>query len=359
MLTFISPFLPHPTAHESGKPMIRVRLRSPSGQHTAELSADATIADLKAIVFEKTGIAPGAQILKAGFPPKEIGTADESASCSSSGVSNGESITVAESTSNVPTPPTVDPALASVPAMDEDEALARAIAASLEDAERGPSKVARVGDVQTASGVSALVARRRVIDSDNSCLFNAVGYVMSRSLREAPALRRVIADVVSADEFEFNEGFLGKPNADYCTWILDKNHWGGAVELAILSKHFGREIAAYDIQTMRCDVYGQGENYTERVMVLYDGLHYDAMVLSPPGASGSEGDVTIFPSSGEEAEAVDRKARIVVEEAHRARQFTDVANFSLRCMVCQKGLKGESEAVAHAKATGHQNFGEY
>ena len=89
MLTFISPFLPHPTAHETGKPMIRVRLRSPSGQHTAELSADATIADLKAIVFEKTGIALGAQILKAGFPPKEIGTADESASCSSSGVSNG------------------------------------------------------------------------------------------------------------------------------------------------------------------------------------------------------------------------------------------------------------------------------
>ena len=83
------------------------------------------------------------------------------------------------------------------------------------------------------------------------------------------------------------------------------------------------------------------------------------MVLAPPGASGSEGDVTIFPSSGEEAEAVDRKARIVVEEAHRARQFTDVANFSLRCLVCQKGLKGESEAVAHAKATGHQNFGEY
>ena len=79
---------------------------------------------------------------------------------------------------------------------------------------------------------------------------------------------------------------------------------------------------------MRCDVYGQGENYTERVMVVRPGFTYDAMVLSPPGASGSEGDVTIFPSSGEEAEAVDnRKARIVVEEAHRARQFTDVANF--------------------------------
>ena len=30
--------------------------------------------------------------------------------------------------------------------------------------------------------------------------------------------------------------------------------------------------------------------------------------------------------------------------------FTDVANFALRCLVCQKGLKGQSDAVNHAKA---------
>lgn len=31
----------------------------------------------------------------------------------------------------------------------------------------------------------------------------------------------------------------------------------GAIELSILSEYYGREIAAYDIQTMRCDLYGQ------------------------------------------------------------------------------------------------------
>jgi hypothetical protein len=31
----------------------------------------------------------------------------------------------------------------------------------------------------------------------------------------------------------------------------------GAIELAILSDYYGREIAAYDIQTKRCDIYGQ------------------------------------------------------------------------------------------------------
>ena len=30
-----------------------------------------------------------------------------------------------------------------------------------------------------------------------------------------------------------------------------------------------------------------------------------------------------------------------------------------RCGVCQIGVKGQKEAVEHAKATGHQNFSEY
>ncbi len=55
----------------------------------------------------------------------------------------------------------------------------------------------------------------------------------------------------------YNEGFLAKENEDYCKWILQPKNWGGAIELSILSNHYQCEIAAYDIQTKRCDVYGQ------------------------------------------------------------------------------------------------------
>lgn len=55
----------------------------------------------------------------------------------------------------------------------------------------------------------------------------------------------------------YNEGFLGEENSAYCSWILKPDKWGGAIELSILAAHYGREIAAYDIQTKRCDVYGQ------------------------------------------------------------------------------------------------------
>jgi hypothetical protein len=38
---------------------------------------------------------------------------------------------------------------------------------------------------------------------------------------------------------------------------VQQDKWGGAIELSILCRHYGREIAAYDIQTRRCDIYGQ------------------------------------------------------------------------------------------------------
>jgi hypothetical protein len=56
----------------------------------------------------------------------------------------------------------------------------------------------------------------------------------------------------------YNDGFLGQENEEYQAWILDKKHWGGAIELSILSKHYGRVIAAYDIQTKRCDRCARG-----------------------------------------------------------------------------------------------------
>lgn len=201
---------------------------------------------------------------------------------------------------------------------------------------------------------------RRVIPSDNSCLFNAVGYVMEHDKHKAPELRQVIAATVSSDPVKYNEAFLGKPNEEYSSWILDSEKWGGAIELSILSDYYGREIAAYDIQTTRCDLYGQDRNYSERVMLIYDGLHYDALAMSPFEGAPEEFDQTIFAvRSDRTIGPVEGLALNFVKEQHRHRKFTDTANFTLRCGVCQIGVKGQKEAVAHAQATGHTNFQEY
>lgn len=201
---------------------------------------------------------------------------------------------------------------------------------------------------------------RRVIPSDNSCLFNAVGYVMDHSKTKASELRQVIASTVASDPSKFSEAILGKPNGEYCSWILNPEKWGGAIELSILADFYGREIAAYDIQTTRCDLYGQEKNYKERVMLIYDGLHYDALAMSPAEGAPEEFDQTIFVVDKDGTiGVVERLALNLVKEQQRKRSFTNTANFTLRCGVCQIGVIGEKGAMEHAQATGHVNFQEY
>ncbi|KAH9651716.1 OVARIAN TUMOR DOMAIN-containing deubiquitinating enzyme 2 [Citrus sinensis] len=114
-----------------------------------------------------------------------------------------------------------------------------------------------------------------------------------------PAIYRAIAATVASDTVKHSEAFIGKSNQDYCSWIQDpeKNHLAttgfssvvymssiylchSAIELSILADYYGSEIAAYDIQTTRCDLYGQEKKYSERVMLIYDELHYDAVAIS-------------------------------------------------------------------------------
>ncbi|KAG0469611.1 hypothetical protein HPP92_016311 [Vanilla planifolia] len=71
------------------------------------------------------------------------------------------------------------------------------------------------------------VVVRRVIPSDNSCLFNAVGYVMDHDKHRAQELRQVIAMTVASDPIKYNEAFLGKPNEIYCAWILNQRRGEG------------------------------------------------------------------------------------------------------------------------------------
>lgn len=46
-------------------------------------------------------------------------------------------------------------------------------------------------------------------------------------------------------------------NAAYCAWITNPAHWGGGIELAILASHYRREIAAWNLATGACHVFGE------------------------------------------------------------------------------------------------------
>lgn len=357
--------------------MLSFRVRGPSGQATlSDVDPSSSVAAFMEQLGQKTGLPPTRQEVLAGFPPKLVDLpADRSGSLSQLGLQRGDLLTVRELPGAPPAPPANGGANIAPAGMSEDEQLAQAIALSLGQEAPPPPQQQRpasapprahppaaprpgaaVTEVPMADG-TALV--RRIIDSDNSCLFNSVGYAMHRSRALAPRLRVVIATAVQSSPDEWSEAVLGKAPGAYCDWITRPSSWGGAIELSILSKHFGREIAAFDIQTERCDVYGQGDGYSERVLVVYDGLHYDTLAVAAGLGAPESGDTTVLPASGPRTDAAMAAAAALVASAHAARGFTDVANFTLRCGACQIGLRGEKEAVQHAKESGHTNFSEY
>lgn len=55
----------------------------------------------------------------------------------------------------------------------------------------------------------------------------------------------------------YSAAFLGMDNAAYCAWITNPVNWGGGIELAILASHYSREIAAWNIETGQCHVFGE------------------------------------------------------------------------------------------------------
>jgi len=271
--------------------------------------------------------------IRSGYPPKPL-TGGDPAAAASSVFPSGEALIVEEND---------DPSVV-MPATGQG-------AASKVKRPEAPTEAPPVNT--SGTGV------RRVVDADNSCLFTSLGYVLLGKDRSAGMnLRKVVAEEILADQLTYNEAVLNMEPMAYSDWIQHKDHWGGGIELAILSDHFSAEIVAWDVQSLRADKYGQGKDYKQCVHVMYDGLHYDALALSMlEGAPESEDfDITVFHPQDT---YVDTQAKAVVAQLKAAKQYTDTQSFQLRCLVCQKGLVGESDAVEHAKQTGHQNFAEY
>lgn len=78
---------------------------------------------------------------------------------------------------------------------------------------------------------------------------------------------------------KYNEGYLGRSNLEYVEWISRYDSWGGGIELAIISEFYSCEINVMDTQHMRINRFGEDRDYSTRIFLIYDGIHYDALYL--------------------------------------------------------------------------------
>lgn len=229
-------------------------------------------------------------------------------------------------------------AIERVKRLEEDEILARQLAQGDEggNTERG-------------------ILLKQIVDADNSCLFTSIGFLLSGKVDTTCGsyMRQIIAQAVHNDKETYNAGILGRDNDEYCAWIMLESNWGGAIEVSILSQHYGIEFDVVDITNAMINRFGEDRQYPMRGFLLYDGIHYDPLYLE---SFTGEGQRTLF--SVEDEPFVFDMAQRLAEEAKSSRQYTDVNKFTLRCLQCDTQLKGQKEATEHAKQSGHTNFGE-
>jgi len=320
---------------------VNLRVRYEGGQGVVKgLDSEDSIEKFISHSLEALGILEHQQNslkLLSGFPPKPLDISDRDKSISSIGIKSGDTIifqipkSEVSETSNTrkgPCPPEDN----SNPSYNSD--LSNKKQKTLDNSENK--------------------LNRKVVPADNSCLFTSINYCMSGTVvpsENSAFMREVIANVVGSDKEKYSEAFLGRPNGDYCNWILGKDAWGGAIEVQILSEYFQVQIVVVDTLSGSMTIFGEGHDFPSRMVLIYDGIHYDPLYYkTPEGVSQS-----IYPTSDN---SILTKAKITAEEAKAAHNYTDTAGFTLKCLVCGVKMKGETEAQKHAKTTSHTNFSE-
>lgn len=391
---------------------------SGKSQVVKDLSLSDSLQDLQALVFSITGFPIEKQKILASFPPRElIPTAENDNTLQGLGVKSGDSLrieqlsqpktatTTATGTTTTPsntssnfqtassstTVPTIPSSSSSAPIPTTSSASnnskntsiastppkttlheaqnSQQKSSSLSSSPKNSNNNLNSGKSQQQSSNSNNtdnsgqkvegICVRRIVPADNSCLFNSIWYcVVARQITSpngGKELRDIVAAAVKNDPFTYNDGFLGMQPEKYYKWILDSQHWGGGIELSILSNHYKIEIDVVDTQTLRIDRFGEDQNYPNRIILIFDGIHYDALAFQLFEGAPQDIDITMFPTSDD---SVLQRALQLAKAAHDKRQFTNLAGFTLRCLACQAQLKGQKEAQQHATETGHTNFGE-
>ncbi|XP_049843017.1 ubiquitin thioesterase OTU1 [Schistocerca gregaria] len=310
-----------------------LKLKTKSGQNVVEgLTAASTVRDLKTKLCSLTNIGEMNLHVLSGYPPKALDLSDNEANLRNVGISSGDVLIVENK-------PGAKPKVISrndvIPATRLDNDRVR------------PHVTDAISDFPG-------ILMRKIVPADNSCLFTSIGFVLGGKVDPTCAsyMRQIIAEEVINDGDSYSEAILGKPPRAYCDWILRPDSWGGAIELSVLSHFYGIEIAVVDTLNAIVNRFGEDRHYPQRVFLVFDGIHYDPLYMEQGDGDSIQ---TIFPTSDDR---VLLEAEQLAREAKSSRQFTDVERFTLSCLECRVSLRGQAEAQAHARETGHTSFGE-
>ena len=352
----------NPILAEQDHSIMHLRIRGPAGQSVLTLGSGATIQDLQQSISEKTGIADFE--VKYGYPPRSLELdVPKSLLLSQLGVPlDGEQLIVSQKS-----PPPSQQDAVSPRQSGSQTSHAMPMNNDIYQPPPIPTATKPLPRHASADDPPELPLRThdstlllRIMPDDNSCLFRAFNSAFfGPALDNMHELRSIIAQSIQAEPGKYPPVVLEKSTDDYCRWIQSADSWGGAIELEILSRHFDIEICSVDVQTLRVDRFNEGRD--KRCILVYSGIHYDVIALSPSDPPYEKAyappdfDTLIFDANDQ---PILEKAVELCRILQGRHYFTDTAGFSVRCNICQRVFTGEKGATEHAKQTGHYDFGE-
>lgn len=161
---------------------------------------------------------------------------------------------------------------------------------------------------------------RRQCPADNSCLFHAAAYVLrNKSRTDGPVIRRECVEAVLSHPEMFNESTMGMNPHEYAVWLSQKDTWGGAIELEVLSFLYQTELIALDLESSSVQRFGSDKGYSVRSFLVFTGNHYDCIAMNPMYNSSSEKDDQVVFNSRDE-NVLARAKRFVAEEGQKMKK---------------------------------------
>ena len=196
---------------------------------------------------------------------------------------------------------------------------------------------------------------RRFVDSDNSCLFSSIGYLIdNKNFNETTKLqyRQLLTNYIEDNNIDI--AMLGMSKQEYINNIQNPSTWGGAIELKLFSDMFQVEIASIDVQSNRVDIFGQDKGYPQRIFVLYNGVHYDPLVMAY--TEDNVDDITTFASDDSQT-LIEFQNHVKIY--NEAGDFVDPSNMNqFECDQCKTVFESQMDAYDHANNYQHWSFNE-
>lgn len=95
-------------------------------------------------------------------------------------------------------------------------------------------------------------------------MFRALGIALEHDApKSAEKLRQRVAEEIVKDSDTWSEPVLGMEPRRYADKMLKSTTWGGAIELAVISKVYQTEIDSVDVQTGRTDRRSAASSYEQ------------------------------------------------------------------------------------------------